>query len=109
MIEQSYYPSVDELIAEQRTRRNIIVGLLVLTVGIIFTAMALLGHFSPKTGGMGVLGAGFAAFIMLVIPVVIWNQPRVGFYILFGFSLLLEAASIGQEAAVLPTMWVVVL
>jgi hypothetical protein len=91
MIEKSYYPSVNELMAAQRTRRLLLASLLAAVVLSVFGAMMLMAIMSERMPAHLIVTAGLGIFVALAVPVAIWNNPRLGLYILLACTMVLEA------------------
>jgi hypothetical protein len=86
MVEQ-YYPSTTELIRQQRTRRALMTALLAATVTLVFGTIGALMHWTNIPGPSAWL-VGVVLFIVLALPVFIWNLPRAGFFVVFAAALL---------------------
>jgi len=84
---ETHYSSAEQLMASQRTRRALLMGLLITTVVMVFGTVAALAYFTQVHAGIAVL-LGLALFLTFALPVAIWNQPRVGLYVLFAGVLL---------------------
>lgn len=90
---EAYVPSVGDLLAEQRTRSRALMTYLVVTVVLVFGAMGALTYLAPVTPNYSVGLVGFSVFICLAIPVAVWNNPRIGLYLMVVGSLLLGGGS----------------
>lgn len=101
---ESYYPDTVQLLSQQRTRRTLVFSLMIVAVVIVCAAMGGLGYFFPKIPPF-VLGAvGIAAFTMMVVPVIIWHNPRFAVYLLFsGVMIFGEGYS---TRATIPTSYI---
>lgn len=101
---ESHYPTTVQLMAGQRTRRQIIFGLLLVALILVCSAMAALSYLYPKTPGYALGFAGLGVFVLLALPVVIWHKPHAALYILFcGTSIFGEGFSI---RATIPTSYI---
>ncbi len=102
---ESHYPSVEQLVQGQRTRRGLLLCGLVLAVLVIFGIMATIIRVSPDTSQYLVWIAGLAVFGLACLPLVIWINPRMSLYILFAGATLFE--DIAQPAGLkVATMYV---
>lgn len=108
MIEKSYYPSVNELMAAQRSRRLLLSFLLAGVVLSIFGAMVVMAIMSERMSALAILTAGLGIFIAMAIPVAIWNNPRVGLYILLACTMVLEAFPMDMNNYPAPTKYIMV-
>jgi hypothetical protein len=90
---ESHYPSVTELMSQQRTRRVMLMTALIAAVTLVFGAMGALLYFNVSGAVTAVVG--LAIWIMLVLPVAIWQNPKLGFYILFAGAMFFESVSNG--------------
>lgn len=100
---ESYYPSVNELMAEQRARRIYLMILLVLAVAVVFGTMSVVVIFYPGQTPMVTFIWGLAAFTMLAIPVIVWNNPQYGLFTLFIGAFLFGGSAGANNRAVLTT------
>ena len=93
------YPSMKEFVGQQRLRRNFILALFTATLGAIFGVMVWIAYNMPRVQPPMILMLGALAFTCLVVPVVIWNHPRAGLFIVFAATTLLPAdpRSINQQ------------
>lgn len=87
---QSHYPSAEQLMKEQRARSAFLMGLLVLTILLVFGLMGGLLFFFPTLPGPVIWLIGVVLFLFLAVPVIVWNNPRIGFYILLVGVMLFE-------------------
>ena len=85
------YPSMKEFVGQQRLRRNFILALFTATLGAIFGVMVWIAYNMPRVHPPMILALGVLAFTCLVVPVVIWNYPRAGLFIVFAATTLLPA------------------
>jgi hypothetical protein len=100
---ESYYPSVDELVAEQRARKIYLMILLILAVIVVFGTIGVVIYFYPgQTPFVAFLG-GLSVFLLLALPVIIWNNPRYGLYTLFIGAILFGGSAGADNKAVLTT------
>lgn len=96
---ESHYPTTEQLMGAQRTRRNLVFGGLILATAIIFGIIGALMHFTYTSGPIAWI-VGVAAFLAVGLLYVIWHQPRVALY-----SLVLGAFLFEQNPGTLvPTM-----
>lgn len=85
------FPSVRELIGQQRLRRNVALTLFTATLSAIFGVMVWLAYNMPHVKPPLILALGTLMFVCLVVPVIIWNYPRAGLFIIFGATTILPA------------------
>src|SRR5512140_403056 len=82
--------SVDELLRQRRNRQWLLTSALVATVLLVFGSMGAVLYLAPKIDGIVVFLIGGTLFLALAIPVLVWNYPIAGFYILFAGASLFE-------------------
>jgi len=87
---QSHYPTAEELMKGQRTRSVFLLSMLIATVVLVFGMMGGLLYFFPTLPGPLVWLLGTSLFIALAVPVIVWNNPRLGFYMLLTGIMLFE-------------------
>jgi hypothetical protein len=97
----SYFPTTAELIADKQRRTRVIIAALIATVIIVFGIMGGLLFFLPKVSGYVAFAVGCAAFIMIAIPVLVWNKPDTGIYILVLASILLADTRTGSGPTII--------
>jgi hypothetical protein len=97
---QSYYPNTEQLLAGKRLRSYLLLGWLITVTLLVVGAMTALTYFYPETAPLPVYITGLIAFIVLMLPVLIWKHPQTGIYILFAGALLFPSNPIIP----LPTM-----
>ena len=87
MIESSSYRRIElldtaqEYIARAKTRRNWLMFLMLSVMGVSFGIYILIRFFAPKALPFAPI-LSLASLVMIVLPVVIWNNPRAGLYII---------------------------
>ncbi len=101
MVEQ-YYPSATELIKQQKQRRAVMMSLLVATVVLVFGTIGTFMQFTNVPFQAAWL-IGFVVFFCLAVPVVVWQNPRAGFYMLFTAALLFGGSPGRFYDPVIPT------
>lgn len=84
---EAYYPSTIELMQRQRNSRVLVWALLIATVVVVFGAMGALMHFTNATGGKAA-AMGFGLFLCMAVPVLVWQYPRVGLYLVLATTVL---------------------
>lgn len=99
----SLYPSTEQLLSAQRNRRNRIFILMISVVLIIFTVVTVVSYIAPQLPSAALFALGIVIFALISTPVMVWNNPRVGFYILIGAVMLLEMDPRISGAERLPT------
>jgi hypothetical protein len=91
--------------SQQRTRRMLLMTALVATVTVIFGVMGALLYVNVS--GPIVWLVGLSAWILIALPVVVWQKPKLGFYILFTGAMFFESVSNGYGVRTdVPTTYV---
>jgi hypothetical protein len=88
------FPTVEQFDQRNKSRRNVVFLLLMVALLIDFGAVAGLSYAAPKLPGAVLAGVGFVLFAVMTLPVIIWQHPMVGFYIIFTGAMLFEAIPI---------------
>ena len=97
--------SVDELYAEKRQVQRILYTGLILAALIVFGVIGLMLNLFPKVNG-GLIGiVGITTLAVLIFPVIVWNNPRTGIYILFALAALFGFTP-GMSTITIPTSYV---
>jgi hypothetical protein len=104
MVEQ-YYPDTERLLAQQAARRRWLTALLVVVVLVATGAMAAVAVLAPGASAAGPVVAGLLVVVCAGIPVLIWNYPRVGLYLLV-VSAIACGAPQGNQTWVVPTSFI---
>ncbi len=101
----SYYPTTEQFLESKRTRRNLLVAGLLATILFIFGAITGLAYIFPRMSAATLALVGFSALGCLIVPVVIWNNPRQGLNMLVVGALLFPAVA-GDGRITIPTTYV---
>src|SRR5262245_47202759 len=102
---QSYYPTTDDFIAGKKARGVLLTTWLIAVTLLVVGAMTILTLFFPNIAPTPVYMVGLVAFLALMLPVLIWQYPQAGVYILFAGALMFPS---GPRAALasMPTSYV---
>ena len=84
------YTSAHELRSKLRLRRNLLMALLTAVLTLIFGVMVGLSYFMPKIQSALILTIGVLMVTSLIVPVIIWHNPRAGLFMLFAATTLLD-------------------
>lgn len=87
---RSAYPTTEQLMAGQRARRNLLLFALLATLFLVFGAMGGLSYLLPHLSAAAVAVIGVALFVCVALPVLIWQEPRRGLYLLLTGGFLFE-------------------
>src|ERR1041385_3123062 len=85
---ETHYPTTDQLLQGQRTRSGILFAAFMVTVVLIFGTVGLLLLFKPTMNVATAFLVGLAFYVCLAVPVIIWQQPRYGVYMLVAGCIL---------------------
>jgi hypothetical protein len=83
-----YYPSVDQLARHKRSRDLILLALTTLVMAGAAAVMVALQLRAPAMSPAVLLLIGGLLVVCLAVPIVIWNEPRVGLYLMVTGALL---------------------
>lgn len=104
MIEQ-YYPDTERLLAQQAARRRWLTALLTFVVLLVTGTIGAVTMLMPGAPAAGSLLAGLVVLVCLAIPVLIWNFPRLGVYLLTATAIACGAPQ-GNQTWVIPTSYI---
>jgi uncharacterized membrane protein len=100
------YPTVDDIVRNQRMKRTVLMMGLISTLLLIFAVIAGLFYFVNVSAQVAFI-AGFGVLIVVVVPFIVWNNPRAGFFMTLFSSMIFEGVSNGYGAtATVPTSYV---
>ena len=80
--------STSELLSQQRLQRNVLAALLAGMLTLIFGVMVGLAFLMPKAQPPLILLVGVLMVITFMVPALIWWNPRVAIFMLFGATTL---------------------
>jgi hypothetical protein len=86
----THYPTVDQLMADKRSRKNLLFVAFLLMLLLVFGVAVGLDLMSPNMPVPAKLGAGFAIFIAVSVPVIIWMKPLRGVQCIFLMCMIIE-------------------
>src|SRR5438128_2260194 len=100
------YASIDDLVRAHRTRNAYLgIGLVAVSVFVFGVAGAVF-HLTNLPEGI-ITRIAIAAGLIVVMPFLIWNNPKIGLYVLFGAAMLFEGTTNGgSQTATIPTTFV---
>ncbi len=104
MVDQ-YYPDTAHLLAQQASRRRWLMVGTVLCVLLVTGIIAAVAVLQPKASPGGTLAAGLVVVVVAAIPVVVWNWPRFGLYVLAITSIACGAPQ-GSQTILVPTTYI---
>ncbi|MEP6754335.1 MAG: O-antigen ligase family protein [Chthonomonadales bacterium] len=90
------YPDIFELQRQSKTRNAMLMSALVFTTVLIIGIIGAIYNFG-MTWEFG-LYVGIGILVVIAIPVLIWNSPKVGFYFVFFGTMLFEGVTNGYGA-----------
>jgi hypothetical protein len=99
----AYYPTTEQLQARKRSRNMFLLILALLSAILVFGTMITLYLLFPRVELTSLIALGVAIFITVATPVMIWNNPRIGLYILFAACCLIENDGRVNKARVFTT------
>ncbi len=99
----SLYPSTEQLLTAQRNRKSRLFLMMIAVVLVIFAVVTVVSYLAPTLPAYALLALGLVVLVLISTPVLVWNNPRVGFYILIGAVMLLEMDPRISGAEKLPT------
>ncbi len=82
------YSSAQAYKESQQARQRVLIALMLAVVVLVFGTMGVLMLVSPTLSGSAAWVAGAAVAVSLAVPVLIWNEPRRGIYVLIGAAVL---------------------
>ena len=95
------FPSLENLKRAQQTRRWLLLGGMLLMFALIFGVMLTVMRSTNEDKTTFVIGSGLLMLICMVIPVVIWQNPRNGLYLLLIGIAMFPGIQINHRAYVL--------
>jgi O-antigen ligase len=95
-----HFPTTKDFKSSQGLRRNVVLGLVILSVCLVVGTMTAIAYFVPQADPAKILIGSFAIIACVVLPVLICYYPRIGFYLLFVGALLFP----GTHELATPTM-----
>ncbi len=99
------YPTVDQFRKDQQVRSGLLMFALVFTVMLIVGIVGAFVWFNVSWF-VAVLAA-LGVFFVCSIPVLVWNNPKYGFYTLFFGTMVFEGVTNGYGASsIIPTSYV---
>ncbi len=86
-----FSPSVQDIVSRQKAQRFLLFWIFVATCCVVFFVSGAVMHWTTLGGPMAALLA-LSAFIIFAIPVIIWNWPIAGLYILIAGAAIIDNA-----------------
>src|SRR5579862_6917519 len=103
-MQEAYYPGVTELLERQRLKRTAAWLVLSLVVTVIFSTVGVCLYFTQMPL-IAAFAVGLVLMVCVSIPVVIWRDPRIGFYMSL-LSVFLFGGASGISHATMPSGYI---